>query len=536
MQSTVADVLEIPAVRSADPIVLGGGDLLARPVRWLHTTDGTDLSGLLKGGEMILTAGESFTGTIWDAMAYFENLVENGASGVMVSLLSDRVEAKSVLREAARTATLPVILLRDRVAFVELTEAVHRVLLASDQDEAPSSAPIRLIDQLSVESASPAEVLRRAAELLLAPVVYEDTKHRVVAYATGGIPRDRLLADWATRSRGAAGGASEPTAEWQRVDYREGEQPLGRLVVPMPLTDPLATAILERAAQVLEHCYANLAVAPDARFRAMTGAFEELRDNAPPSEASALLRAEAGGIAPAELYVPVVLLRAETPTDAAARAETDADGMLAAAYGAAREAGTPLACAVLSATAVGGVIGVSGGSDRGDSLERLASELDALTNGALSGGTWVMAVGRGGESLVDAVTGGVDEAHSVAEAASGRSIPSALYVTAGDVRLRRLLRSMSGEPLLREFAEESLADLKAEAPECLGILRTYIELNGNVAEVARAVFLSRPSVYARLNRIEEIVGASLSSVDTRMGLYVALLADDYAESEARSTP
>lgn len=535
MQPTVSDVLGIPAVRAAGPAVLGGGEFLTRPVRWLHTTDGTDLSGLLKGGEMILTAGESFTGTIWEALAYFENLVENGASGVMVSLLSDRVEAKSVLREAARTAGLPVILLRDRVAFVELTEAVHRVLLATDRDETPSREPMRLIDQLSVESASPAEVLRRTAELLLAPVVYEDARHRVVAYATGGIPRDRLLADWTARSRGVAGGAVEAAAGWQQVDYREKDQPLGRLVVPVPLTDPSAPAILERAAQVLEHCYANLAGAPDARFRAATGAFEELRENAFADEASARLRADAAGVALAELYVPIVLRR-ETPADAAARPDPDADGMLGAAYSAARDAGVSIFGTALSETAVGGVIGVADGDGKGALLDGLAAELDRATGAALADGRWVMAVGPSGASLVDAATVGIDEAHSVAEAAAGRTTHSAPYVTAGDVRLRRLLRSMSGEPLLREFTEESLAALRAEAPECLGILRTYIELNGNIAEVARAVFLSRPSVYARLNRIEEIVGASLGSVDTRMGLYVALLADEYAESGGRSTP
>lgn len=120
----------------------------------------------------------------------------------------------------------------------------------------------------------------------------------------------------------------------------------------------------------------------------------------------------------------------------------------------------------------------------------------------------------------------------MAEAAIGVEPRLVPYATVGDVRLRRLLRAMRDEARIRSFVDESLAELKAEGNDTLRILRAYIELNGNIAEVARAVYLSRPSVYARLNRIEAVIGSSLGSADTRTGLYVALLADANGETGA----
>ncbi|WP_449279694.1 PucR family transcriptional regulator [Leucobacter sp. GX0328] len=531
MHATVSDILAIPAVRATSPVLLGGSKYLDGAVRWMHTTDGTDLAGLLKGGEMILTAGEAITGSPEAAAEYFAGLVRNGASGVMVSLLHGDEHAKLVLRAASGSAGLPVILLRDRVPFVDLTEAVHRVLLSIDRGDGPETDLVRLIDRLSVESASPTEILRRTSELLLAPVVYEDLHHGVVAYATAGLQTERLLENWANRSRSVSSAAGITTGDWLQVNYREREETVGRLVVPMRLPGPQPQAILERAAQVLELCYANLGRSYDVRFRAPVGAFEELRVSGFMSEASARLRAEASGIAAAAEYVPLAVVRAAAPAHAA-DAAAGSGPVLDALYRAAAERGVPLLACELSADAIGVVVGVPAGKEARDVLQSLARAADLGADGALSAGEWSVGIGPSAAELQASIDAGVDEARAVAEAAIGVEPRLVPYATVGDVRLRRLLRSMSDEARIRSFVDESLAELKAEGNDTLRILRAYIELNGNIAEVARAVYLSRPSVYARLNRIEAVIGSSLGSADTRTGLYVALLADANGETGA----
>lgn len=534
---TVASILEIPAVQDAGPVVLGGAQYLASHVRWVHTTDSTELAGLLKGDELILTEGAAFTGSVWEAMAYLDELVRNGASGVMVSALADRAEAKSVLREASQNAKLPVILLKDRVPFVELTEAVHRVLLANDLGGEPTPLALaELFDRLSLESSGPAEALRRTSELLLAPVVYEDLQQRVVLLADAGVPLERLLSGWRKRSRAVPTRQRVNDAAWPQAVYREDGEPVGRLIVPEPLADPQARLVLERAAQLLQRCFENLPAAMPARFRAPAQLFHDLRDQRYSDEQSVALRAEAGGFDRGRAHLPVVFRGARSGGDGSAQSGLCDLALLETVYDTAHEAKVSLIAGRTSAASIGSVLRIPEGTESRTVLQRMVEGLRRSEHdeGRPPATEWSIAVGPATSSLREAVTAGIMEAEAIADAASDTGFVRAEYYTAGDVRLRRLMRSLGGDPRVRRFAEESLADLRREGPEILHVLRRYIELNGNVAELARTLFLSRPSVYARIRRIEEIIGSSLSRIDIRMGLYVALLAESAAETEADS--
>ncbi|ETZ86571.1 purine catabolism regulatory -like family protein [Mycobacteroides abscessus MAB_030201_1075] len=79
MHMTVAEILALPVVLAGDPQVVGGGSL-DRPVRWVHVSDVADLSGLLQGGELVLTTG----GPLADPDActrYLGGLFAAGAAG-----------------------------------------------------------------------------------------------------------------------------------------------------------------------------------------------------------------------------------------------------------------------------------------------------------------------------------------------------------------------------------------------------------------------------------------------------------------------
>ena len=57
MLPTLADVLDLPALRRADPHVRAAADKLGRAVRWVHVSEVADIAHLLEGGEFILTTG-----------------------------------------------------------------------------------------------------------------------------------------------------------------------------------------------------------------------------------------------------------------------------------------------------------------------------------------------------------------------------------------------------------------------------------------------------------------------------------------------
>jgi purine catabolism regulator len=57
-------------------------------------------------------------------------------------------------------------------------------------------------------------------------------------------------------------------------------------------------------------------------------------------------------------------------------------------------------------------------------------------------------------------------------------------------------------------------------------LLAYLDAGAAVSAFARAVQLSRPAAYARLDRLRSLLGADLGHARTRLSLHLALLALD----------
>src|SRR6266513_135803 len=57
MLPTVAQVLEMDAVRAGEPRVVAGEGSPGRLVRWVHAIELPDAARLLRGGELVLTTG-----------------------------------------------------------------------------------------------------------------------------------------------------------------------------------------------------------------------------------------------------------------------------------------------------------------------------------------------------------------------------------------------------------------------------------------------------------------------------------------------
>ena len=86
MFPTVAEVLDLDAVRRGRPEVVAGAGSLDRPVRWAHVSELVDIAGLLRGGELILTTGVALPGDEADLAAYVADLDNVGAAGLVVEL------------------------------------------------------------------------------------------------------------------------------------------------------------------------------------------------------------------------------------------------------------------------------------------------------------------------------------------------------------------------------------------------------------------------------------------------------------------
>ncbi|MGH9044479.1 MAG: PucR family transcriptional regulator, partial [Acidimicrobiales bacterium] len=128
----------------------------------------------------------------------------------------------------------------------------------------------------------------------------------------------------------------------------------------------------------------------------------------------------------------------------------------------------------------------------------------------------------------------LQEAEQVMDAL-GESV-SKLYYELPDIHLRGLLHLLREDERLLTFWERELrplveADLR-EGGDLIRVLESYLEHPGNKTSAASALGLSRPTLYARLKRIESILGRRISDVESNVSLHVALL----ARSSAGATP
>jgi purine catabolism regulator len=546
MLPTVRAILDLPVLHAAGPRLLGGSAGLDAPVRWVHVSELLDVGGLLSGGELVLTTGLELEKEPGLTASFIRSLEGAAAAGLIVELIGNRERSMAALRAAAEGASLPVIVLERRVRFVQVTEVVHRMIVAEQLERVERARDVHeAFTVLSLESAGSQQVVEQAAMMIDAPVVLEDLSHLVLSYSARQLDTAELLEDWERRSRTTPAPASTARTgpeEWLQTPVGVRRHLWGRLIVPVPLADDgTAAMVLERAAQTLAINRLAERDRLELSQRAQAGLFNALRQPRGLSDAEALARAGSLGLKRSPLYVPVVF-RTTPAQQAAAHGATLPPGDPLAGQEEEREllellartlktsSGTALTASIRSGS-VGMILGLPAHRLQEAVLEHLARVVAEHTGpsgdaGAWAAPRWTIGVGRPTGSLLEAAAG-IDEAAHVAETAATLRDGGKSFYRATDVRLRGLLALLRHDPRVQQFVESELASLlTAEAQGHGGqleLLGKYLESGGNKAAMARSGYLSRPTLYARLAKLEELLAVDLDDAESRTSLHVALL-------------
>jgi purine catabolism regulator len=418
-------------------------------------------------------------------------------------------------------------MLSRQVRFVEVTEVVHRQIVAAQLEEVERARHVHeVFTMLSLEGAGAEEIVSQAAGLIGAPVVLEDVAHMVVAFDAGRVPAAELLRDWEARSRlvhfreeTACSGAEG----WLQTPVGLRGQRWGRLLVPAALPDGPesgagASMVLERAGQALS---INRMAERDQRelgHQARAGLLHELRRPRSLGEPEALARAAALGLRPAPLYLPVVL-RLDRAGQEPIELQRRERALLELVHRVLASSRNSALSASLQTGSVALLLAVPARQLEDPVLERICGQLmDEAGTGALR---FTAGVGRASRTLL-AAAAGLDEAAHVAETASTLRPGGRRFYRSTDVRLRGLLALLRQDPRVQAFVEAELAGVLGGG-EWLQLLERYLECGGNKAELARTGFLSRPTLYARLAELERRLGVRLDDPESRTSLHVAVL-------------
>jgi PucR family transcriptional regulator, purine catabolism regulatory protein len=550
---TVGDLLGLDVIRRGSPQVLAGSSGLGARVRWVHVLEIADAAHLLQGGEFVLTTGIALPSDPALLARYAADLAGAGVSALAVELGRRFVGTlPAALVRAAAGSGLTLIAFEREVPFVEITEAVHALIIDAQLEELRASERLHeVFTELSVAGASPDEIVRQAAILAGRPVILADLSHRVLACEPGSADPARLLAGFARRSRafsplgsragrGAAGRAGrtayDEAAGWLVTPVGARGEDWGRVILvcdgPPTGTDAV---LIERTATTLalgrlltRH---SESLERQAHRTLITGIISQA--HADPAEAAVRSRALGVPVDGRQLVAMVLRLR-DSPAALGVSAHTRVLDLADAAAAACRAERIPSLVGTLDDARAGAMVSLGPRAEPDEALTALATRISERLGPSPDG--LVIGVGEAVTSIRD-VRRSFLEASQVADVAAERpGDPGAapLFYRLPDLRLRGLLHLLRDDPRLQTFVERELGALLAFDPGSglLDVLSAYLAAGGNKAEAAKASHLARPTFYERLRRIERILGTDLSSAESRTSLHVAVLALDAARASS----
>jgi purine catabolism regulator len=555
---SIRDVLALDPVRMGSPRVVAGADGLDRLVRWVHSSEVPDIATLLRGGELVLTTGIGLPQDDAGLRAFIATLVEVRVAGLIVELGRRFVDTvPRVMIAAATKHGLPLIELRKPTAFVQITEAVHALIVDAQLAELRATEEIhQRFTELSVEGADAAEVVAQAAVLAGAPIVLENLSRQVLAYDSAGDRAELLLDGWEAHSRRirAAGRTGyDVDAGWLVTMVGARGQDWGRLLMRWQPGESAVDEPPTRYAILLERAASTLALgrlirrdAEGLERQIHRTLLTALLDHTSPVDEVAL-RARALGVPLDKRRLVGVVVRHRLgdatengdgePTPVVGAVSEPAQARLRdlaeAVSEALREADVSGLASPLDDHTVGALIALRRAEDEDGVLQAFATALrrphpghgvDALRTTGL-----IVAAGSGVDSLREARRSLV-EARQIGYAArhDRRDVPVFRLPHVGLAGLLHLLRD---EPRLQTFVERELGplltyDAKHPKEQMLRTLRVYLESGRNKSSAATAAHLSRPAFYERLARIGRILDADLDAVEPCLSLHVAMLALD----------
>lgn len=445
---TLVEVLALQPVSSGQPRILSGTADASRKVRWAHVI-GQDRPGhLLEGRELILSTLPRLSEDrpdLEDALAqYLEDLDNVGAAALAVEVLPDRPRLLRALEEEARARETrpeaadltPLLLFSHVVRFQQITEALHRELVAQELEAdgfGPEGGPIwdplvsagtNLFDDLAAPGGLPAQ----------------DMEDRVAAL---GMPRSARYVALVVRLKG---GPKETTSH--RVSQ-------------------VAVYARQAAAQI--------------RRPALVGAGKE-----------------------GEFCVMLAMEEASATFNDAGRRAVDTF------------------CAAL----------------REDTGRRRTYDL--VPRYLIGAVEQVILMSEAPGALADA--SGIARSALRVDSSQARDeqhhpdAPVKDWWGAEDLGLAGLLVHVAEQQEAAWFARRYLPVFSGDDGDQLrDVVRAGIRAQGNKAELARELGLSRPTLYARISRIERLTG-KLFDGEQLMLLYAALLLDDLRLSGGTGTP
>jgi PucR family transcriptional regulator, purine catabolism regulatory protein len=484
---SLRDVLQVPSLAAAEPVVRSGRSRLSRSVRWVHTSELLDVAPLLRGGELILVGGAGLASADEpDRRAYIRSLAAAEAAGLAVELGSYLPELPPEIVAEADDCHLPVIELHRVVPFVEVTqeingiltnESVRRLQLADRVSHALAAA---LADGSGVD-----ELIRLLAVVSGADAQLTSTTGEIIATARADDPTEPAAGRRQRHRR-------TPAAERPLVaPVRSGGVTVATLsLTPLADTDLLLVdAAIDRAPEAVG--LALLRTRPLSRVERDTHEFFSVLLSGRPTERILSAYVDRLGLTDRDAYAGIVALVDLHP----------------AVFRTLETAMRRHARAVVSQVREGLLYAVVGMRATDQLVEHRRRLLADLRDTTLPAHVRV-AVGAPVRAAAD-VRGSLTAAKACAEHDGWGSATDAV-MDCVELSVPRLVHAVRDDGVLGVLVDDVLGELVAHdrrrGTALFTTLATYLRHGTSKTETAKALHLQRQSLYQRLGRIFELIG------------------------------
>jgi PucR family transcriptional regulator, purine catabolism regulatory protein len=480
------DVLQLPSLASADPVVRSGRSRLSRHVRWVHTSELLDIAPLLRGGELLLVGGAGLASADEAGRrAYVRSLAAAEATGLAVELGTHLPELPPEVVAEADDCQLPVVELRRVVPFVEVTQEINGLLTNE------SVRRLQLADRVS-----------HALADALADGAGVDELVRLLAMVSGADARLTLVTGEVVAAAGADQTPDDVPARRQRgrrtraadslvAPVRSGGVTMATLsLTPTAGTDLLLVdAAIDRAPEAVG--LALLRTRPLSRVERDTHEFFSVLLGGRPAERILPAYADRLGVTDRDAYAGIVALVDLSP--AVIRAlETAMRRHARAAISQVREG-------LLFA-----VVGMRATDRLAEHRRRLLAD---LRDTALPARVRV-GVGPPVRALPD-VQGSLTAAKACAEH-DGWGAGEGVVMDCVELSVPRLVHGLQSGGLLTALVDDVVGELIAydrrHGTALFRTLATDLRHGSSKTRCAQALHLQRQTLYQRLARIFEIIG------------------------------
>ncbi|WP_405494437.1 PucR family transcriptional regulator [Streptomyces sp. NBC_00096] len=530
---TVQRALELPGLRSGLPEVVACADRLGRNVRWVHAGEVPNIASLLKGGELLLTTGLGLGTRPAEQRAFVRRLADRGIAALVVELGPRFSRLPATIVETARTVGLPLVQLHREVPFVTVTEEVHTEIVNGHYALLQRAEEVhRRCTEALLGGGGIPQVLHILADFTANPVFLE-TPDGQLLYAAGPVAGE-AAADPLQVWEGLRGQRdAEPSGNAVVVDVPGGGHGTGsvraRLVllgVSAPLL-PVHRMAAERTAGVLAVVLMQARQEDELAARGRGDFLTDLAEGRISAE-DAPAQARVLGFRPGAGPLLPVVMRLSSDLGPSGNWAVLARAVLEELA----SVGVPV---LLGVRPVEGrvplLVSLRADSERTTVADRVAAALRAGVERAgldRAGAAPAVVVGVCGSWA--AASAGLRHAAETATAAHG--LPDRPWYDARRLDIDLLLWRLREHPDLAAFVDRAIGALRVHdtvsRPPLLPTLETYLAHAGRKAETARELHLNRQTLYNRLARISELLGADLDDPETVLSLSLALRARRHA--------